>query len=536
MSIHISDLCNLQIFKSGISLIAGSDGLDRELQYITVMEVPDFAEHNLGNGLLVLTTFYSYRDNPALIEETVTKLAKKNISGIILKINRFINEVPENIIKIAEVYKLPLFVIREKDLAFREIISAVTSEIINYQFNIIKGINEQHELLYRAVLRGEKLDSFIKNIGKHLECTCACLSSFGEILAQYSETKPEPLDDLIALIQENKKINKKNLMRNSFAYIEIKNYFVFPCLAHNTIMGYFILQKYTKISELELLFAQQMVSFLSIKLLEKHLILETEQRMTTAIIDELLFHHSDESIVRDRLQLLGFIPSTNYCILVLSSRSKVKQESLYILHSRLQSISHYLKTVFPKSMVHLIADGLIVLVSFPSTSRHMKDENMRSILVGLSEVSELKNLMYIGCSIIESDLTQIPHCYETAKQAIRFGKAFSSDQSVHLYTDYLEIRMASHMLNTDEHKFLKRNVILPLNDYDKKYKAELWLTLEKCLTTGTLEKAAAELHIHSSTLRYRLQKITDLTNIDYFTARGKFMLNTAYILAKLESY
>ena len=92
------------------------------------------------------------------------------------------------------------------------------------------------------------------------------------------------------------------------------------------------------------------------------------------------------------------------------------------------------------------------------------------------------------------------------------------------------------MLNTEEYSFVKNTIILPLKEYDEKYKSELELTLEKCLTNDTLEKAAAELHIHSSTLRYRLQKIKNLTNADYFSTQGKYLLNTAYIISKLDPY
>jgi DNA-binding PucR family transcriptional regulator len=67
-----------------------------------------------------------------------------------------------------------------------------------------------------------------------------------------------------------------------------------------------------------------------------------------------------------------------------------------------------------------------------------------------------------------------------------------------------------------------------LIDYDKSHKAELVETLATYLeSSGGLEATAARLHIHPSTLKYRLRRIQDLTGRDLRDAEHRFNLDLA---------
>jgi len=55
----VSDLPCLPAFK-GIRVLAGEGGLQRKVDYVTVMEVPDIKRWLKGNDLLI-TSFYSVR-------------------------------------------------------------------------------------------------------------------------------------------------------------------------------------------------------------------------------------------------------------------------------------------------------------------------------------------------------------------------------------------------------------------------------------------------------------------------------------------
>jgi DNA-binding PucR family transcriptional regulator len=65
--------------------------------------------------------------------------------------------------------------------------------------------------------------------------------------------------------------------------------------------------------------------------------------------------------------------------------------------------------------------------------------------------------------------------------------------------------------------------VQPLDDYDRNHMSQLRKTLEIFYSSQmNLEEAARRLHIHVSTLRYRLTRIEELLGVD---PRGKARLD-----------
>lgn len=68
----------------------------------------------------------------------------------------------------------------------------------------------------------------------------------------------------------------------------------------------------------------------------------------------------------------------------------------------------------------------------------------------------------------------------------------------------------------------------PLLDYDESKKSEMVLTLSEYLECGgNYDQSAAALHIHRSTLRYRLARISELTGYDLRAVDTRFNLHAA---------
>ena len=151
--------------------------------------------------------------------------------------------------------------------------------------------------------------------------------------------------------------------------------------------------------------------------------------------------------------------------------------------------------------------------------------------------------MVLGIGVMCSSFSELSVCYEQAKMAIRFGRNFSLEEDtlnfsseecgIYTYSDYIELGMLSHVTSTSEYKIFYQNIIWPILSYNAEQDSNLWATLEQCVTKKRLEKAAKELYIHISTLRYRLRKIADLTGVDFFTPNGRFLLTLAVKLYKM---
>ncbi len=528
--VTVAQLCELQIFKDSFQLIAGKDGINKGIQHITVAEVPDFTEFDLGQDLFVLTTFFAFSKDPVYMAEAVDRLCKKNISALAIKMGRFIEKVSPEIIQIADANQVPLFLVG-KDVAFRNIINDISAEVINAQLKTIKSLNRQYELLMASILNGETIESFIKTLGKNLNFYCACISFSQMILAQYSPSKMIEAEGNIDVVI--KKLHE--LQPNSKLNSIIDGYHVFPCYVYKQTMGYLIVKPEKAMDERKLLLIKQMVSFLSIKFLEQYLQFETEQRMVMTIADQVLFqHYSDDSLVQDKLKLLGLMVKKNHFVLILSlDDEEIKGAMQFSLHAWSDMVNEF----FPNSAVIFKGAEIVVIISIGDKSPYTTESGIKRALVSMLEKKGMKddNKIMLGCSTIVNDLRLVPDCYQQAKKAIQYGKSFSITPKVFFYSRFIEQGIISHSIGTYEHELIMRKIIMPIRKYDEKYEAELWATLEKCMFIKSLENAATDLHIHSSTLRYRLQRIKDITDVDFFSPHGNFLLKLAYVISSINS-
>lgn len=124
-------------------------------------------------------------------------------------------------------------------------------------------------------------------------------------------------------------------------------------------------------------------------------------------------------------------------------------------------------------------------------------------------------------------------CYRQAKKSLAFGRAVGQEDQIYLYIDYFEMGLIAHGLSSNEADLFRERIIDPILRYDVQTKSELWRTLEVSFTGKTLDQIAQELHIHISTLRYRLQKIEDITSYSFFNQNDRIKLYMAYILHKV---
>jgi sugar diacid utilization regulator len=121
-------------------VVAGEKGLDRIVSYVDILEVPDAINWLRGEELL-LTTGYAIKDKPDVQENLILELARLNAAGIVIKLNRFLNDIPEIMIEKANEVNLPIIQL-PPDIPYIEITHPLLKEILLRQ-NKEKWVNEK---------------------------------------------------------------------------------------------------------------------------------------------------------------------------------------------------------------------------------------------------------------------------------------------------------------------------------------------------------------------------------------------------------
>ena len=156
MAVTVKDVLKIDFMAERATLVAGGAGLDNVISYVTIMEAPDFYEWVTG-GEFVLTTWYAFVEHPELQVPVFTELAKRGIAAMGIKVNRFVKEVPQEIIDIANQFKLPVFAI-SRETKFREIIQAISAELNDYHMNVLLDVDKHYQELAKAAVTGGEID------------------------------------------------------------------------------------------------------------------------------------------------------------------------------------------------------------------------------------------------------------------------------------------------------------------------------------------------------------------------------------------
>ena len=88
-------------------IIAGADGLDHKIKTISVMDAPD-SHKWLRGGELILTSGFLYSNDNDLLLYIVEKLIAANCAGLGIKKDRYLKEIPDEVIQTANENAFPI--------------------------------------------------------------------------------------------------------------------------------------------------------------------------------------------------------------------------------------------------------------------------------------------------------------------------------------------------------------------------------------------------------------------------------------------
>jgi sugar diacid utilization regulator len=122
----------------------------------------------------------------------------------------------------------------------------------------------------------------------------------------------------------------------------------------------------------------------------------------------------------------------------------------------------------------------------------------------------------------------LPHSLREARLALRLQKASASAARTSVYADLDVLRMLAAVDDLSDVAGFVHKWLGPLAAYDERKHTELVKTLTQYLQHGGgYEATSRALSVHRSTLKYRLQRIRELTGLDLSDPEIHFNLQLA---------
>ncbi|MFG2000034.1 PucR family transcriptional regulator [Spirillospora sp. NPDC048911] len=166
---------------NGARLIAGRAGLERIVQRLNVMEVPDILSWVKPNELL-LTTGYPLRNTPQSLGNLVADLDERGLAALAIKLGRYLESLPPEMIEQADRRGFPLILL-PNDVGFDDILNQVLTDILNRQAAVLARTEEVHRALVQIVLCGGGLQEIVNEVASLLDVAVVVLDAEQRVLA-----------------------------------------------------------------------------------------------------------------------------------------------------------------------------------------------------------------------------------------------------------------------------------------------------------------------------------------------------------------
>lgn len=291
---------------------------------------------------------------------------------------------------------------------------------------------------------------------------------------------------------------------------------VFPIIAGGTELGAIRVLTTSKLSALQRKALEQGAVVIALERVKEQAAQEVEWRLQGELLEELLRAEGEypESLL-ERAKRFGVDPARGFQIAVFQAE---QQDSVSLLHLVRQSLQR-------QAYAGCLAArrGERVLAAIPATATATCEQLVKKVLnrakpavvrVGISGSKQL------GVALLE------------AEGALGLALSGATKQPVVNYEDLGPLRFMLDAPNTREMVALVRTMLQPLAEHDAKRNGELLFTLRAFLESGGHHPTTStRCHIHVSTLKYRLGRISEILDRPLTDARTRFELSLAFEVA-----
>lgn len=178
--LSVAELLDLPAL-AGTRVLAGSAGLDRRIERANVMEVPDITAWVKPRELLI-TAGYAIRDTPDVLPTLVAELDERQLSGLAIKLGRYLDEVPEAVLAEANRRDFPILAL--PNISFDEVLTAVFTEVVDRQGALLAGSERLHRELLHLVAAGGTLADVTNRLATLADARILVTSADGRVLAE----------------------------------------------------------------------------------------------------------------------------------------------------------------------------------------------------------------------------------------------------------------------------------------------------------------------------------------------------------------
>jgi purine catabolism regulator len=530
----VADALQLEQF-TGAMVVAGADGLDRAIAWVHIASVPD-APRFLNGGELVLTTGHNLPNEPEERREYVTAMAEKGVVGLVLSVGRYLDSVPDDLRTLADRHHFPLIEIPYQ-ARFIDIAKSTNERIAAENMVMVTGALNIQQVLTQLVLEGGDLKQLASRLAGLLGQSVSIENERFEILAsanvaevdearRFTVSEGHTNPRLVQALEERGILSALRQTRRPVQIpiipevgLELERILA-PIVVHSDIYGYmWIIAHGRPLTELDRMALNTGATVAALMMLYQESVQSAEASLKGSLLSQLIQgEQSREAVLADQALRYGVDLSARYRLMVMDAAGAVSGRSLQLYRriNRLAGMQEW------RAVVGQFAGQVLVLTQADQNLSQMI-EQIRAESGGLE--------VRMGISGVQRGVELMGAAHRQCREVLHITRRLKDPRPAVYFDDlgYL------HALYLAGEASLTANLYVPaVRRLLEAGERELFNTLEAYLDAGGNGVQTAEnLHIHRSTLNYRLSRLVELHIPDLSDPLVRMNLQVALKLLRL---
>jgi purine catabolism regulator len=468
----------------GLELVAGGpDAAARAIRWVSVSEQVDPTPW-LSGGELVLTTGMALHD-PAVGERFVRLLDQAGCAGLGFAVGLGHDVVPPELARVADDLRFPIFTV-PYEVPFVAVTEVAMTRLVNEQAEAMRRALDVHERLSALVLGEQGLGALVEET--------ASLTGFAVRLS----------DDAGALIAAAGDWPGPDEPPADATRLEIRSSDGLEAVLEAVAAG-------RPLDERDGVLLGHARTVIELELLKRRAVREAERRLAGDLVEELLEAGLPERELERHVRVFGFHDGMPLTFVLLRSRSHAPGE----LGRR---AAEALAAGGVRGVVAARDGGVCALIE--ADDRADAEERATSLRASLEGLLGRGDLL-CGVGLPRRRPSELRRSYDEALYALEASAALGGAR-IGTPSDLGSLQLILSLQDSRGMALFCDAVLGPLERHDRRSNARLCESLEAYIeANGRWADAAARLYVHRHTLRYRIQRIEDLTGRDLGNAHDR---------------
>lgn len=503
---------------ANMNIIAGESGKHNEVYTVNMMDAPDIINFLKPNELLV-TTAYHLKDDPHSLAYLIKAMSEQGCAALGIKTKRFLKEVPEDTLKLADELSLPIIEL-PLELSLGEVVNHSLRAILDQRATELTLALETHKQFTDIIMQGKGIQQLLQDLSKMINRPVQLLDQHFNLI--HNLYPKSALFSLQSILQTGEITILSSMSHISFSIIANKQtYSLYPIhIAKKKISFLIISGEIENTNYMTSLIIEQATNVISFSLMKENAIRQHDR----SIRNDFFLHFLDDTFssqeeIINRAAEFSLQNDQSY-ICVVGEIDSDDQRHTYTQHQeKIDDIYDFIESEVNHSTpnIHFFTKGksCILLYEVQESTKSLGlsiEPSLRQLQEKVS--NNYENTISFGISNVSPTFLHITSAYKEAMDALSQGEFSKKTEYIQTY----QTKDITELLRLIPQSDLRDFYTFALSGFTAKNIEEEQTLLETLFvfleTHCQISETAKRLFVHRNTVVYRIEKCEELLGKD----------------------